>query len=60
MKDRNRENKDGIVFSAMNFWEMKNVTMIKNYQYLNDYKIYWFLKISLYKALLNISLLKIQ
>lgn len=60
MKDRNRENKDGIVFSAMNFWEMKNVTMIKNYQYLNDYKIYWFLKISLYKALLNISLLEIQ
>lgn len=60
MKDRNRENKDGIVFSAMNFWEIKNVTMIKNYQYLNDYKIYWFLKISLYKALLNISLLEIQ
>lgn len=60
MKDRNRENEDGIVFSAMNFWEMKNVTMIKNYQYLNDYKIYWFLKISLYKALLNISLLEIQ
>lgn len=60
MKDRNHENEDGIVFSAMNFWEMKNVTMIKNYQYLNDYKIYWFLKISLYKALLNISLLEIQ